>query len=327
MSTPPMRTILVTGGLGHIGSALLRHAPTLWPSARVRILDNLSTQRFCSLFDLPANGHYEFVEGDILGPELEGAMEGVSAVVHLAGVTDAAGTAGAPDVVFRGNLDGTRAVALACASRGVPILLASTTSVYGSQASVVDETCPEADLRPQSPYAASKLAAERLLGEMGTTHGLRWIACRFGTIFGAAVGMRFHTAVNKFIWQATMGRPITVWRTALDQKRPYLDLLDCVRSIGFIVQEDYFPNDIVNVVTCNATVREITEVIRQFVPDLHMEFVDTAIMNQLSYHVLADRIQARGFQFEGDLVKSVAETLAMLAAAGGRPALRVEASA
>lgn len=327
MSTPTMRTVLVTGGLGHIGSSLLRHAPALWPNTRVRILDNLSTQRFCSLFDLPADGHFEFLEGDILGPELDAAMDGVSAVVHLAGVTDATGTAGTPELVFRGNLDGTRAVALACAARGVPILLASTTSVYGSQSSVVDESCPDAELKPQSPYAASKLAAERLLADLGQSHGLRWIACRFGTIFGSAIGMRFHTAVNKFIWQATMGRPITVWRTALDQKRPYLELVDCVRSIGFIVQEDYFPNDIVNVVTCNATVREITDVIRQFVPDLHIELVDTAIMNQLSYHVLADRIQARGFRFEGDLVKSVAETLAMLAAAGGRPPVAMEVSA
>jgi nucleoside-diphosphate-sugar epimerase len=315
-----MKTVLITGGLGHIGSQLIRDLPDLLPDTRIRILDNLSTQRYCSLFDLPAHGHYEFIEGDMHGPELDGALAGVDAVVHLAGLTDAAGTAGAPEKVFRENLDGTVGVARRCAALGIPILLASTTSVYGSQSAVVDESCPEEELKPQSPYAASKLAAERVLAELGNAAGLRWVACRFGTIFGAAIGMRFHTAVNKFIWQATLGHPITVWRTALDQKRPYLALEDAVESIAFILREDLFRNEVLNVVTCNATVREITDTIRASIPDLRIEFVDTRIMNQLSYHVLADRLAAYGFTPRGDLARSVQGTIALLAAAGGRTA-------
>jgi len=313
-----MPTILVTGALGHIGSLLIRRLPTLLPDVTIRSLDNLSTQRYCSLFDLPANGRYEFREGDILGPEMVAAVDGVDAVVHLAGITDATGTAGTPEIVFKYNVEGTRAVAMACAAAGVPILLASTTSIYGSQSDVVDESCPDLELRPQSPYAESKLVAERVLAELGRLHGLRWVACRFGTIFGASPGMRFHTAVNKFVWQASMGVPITVWRTALDQKRPYLDVIDAVASIAYIVREQLFHDEILNVVTVNATVREITDVIKQSVPDLRIELVDTAIMNQLSYHVLADRLAAYGFRSTGNLERSIAESIAMLAVAGGR---------
>lgn len=313
-----MTTVLITGALGHIGSRLLRQAPAVLPGVRIRILDNLSTQRYCALFDLPAEGQYEFREGDILDDAaLHAAVEGVDAVVHLAGITDAAGTAGTPEIVFRANHHGAQRVAEACAARGIPMLLASTTSVYGSQSQVVDETCPESELKPQSPYAESKLAAERTLAELGRTQGLRWVACRFGTIFGSSIGMRFHTAVNKFIWQACMGQPITVWRTALDQKRPYLDVVDAVEAIAFIVRHDLFPCDVLNVVTCNATVREITEEIRRSVPDLRIEFVDTRIMNQLSYHVRADRIQQMGFRFTGNLEQSVAESVRLLRVAGG----------
>ena len=54
--------------------------------------------------------------------------------------------------------------------------------------------------------------------------------------------MRFHTAVNKFCWQATMGQPISVWTTAYDQKRPYLDIEDDVDyllySVGALVKYD-----------------------------------------------------------------------------------------
>lgn len=313
-----MPTILVTGALGHIGSLLIRQLPTLLPDVTIRILDNLSTQRYCSLFDLPATGRYEFREGDILGPEMVTAVEGVDAVVHLAGITDATGTAGTPEIVFKYNVEGTRAVATACAAAGVPILLASTTSIYGSQSEVVDESCPAVELRPQSPYAESKLVAERVVAELGRSHGLRWVACRFGTIFGASPGMRFHTAVNKFVWQASMGVPITVWRTALEQKRPYLDVVDAVASIAYIVRAALFHNEILNVVTVNATVREITDVIKQSVPDLRIDLVDTAIMNQLSYHVLAERLAAYGFRCTGNLERSIAESIAMLAVAGGR---------
>ena len=58
--------VLVTGGLGHIGSQLIRY---LSDNSRIRaitILDNLSTQRYASLFDLPKNLEYTFVKGDIL---------------------------------------------------------------------------------------------------------------------------------------------------------------------------------------------------------------------------------------------------------------------
>ena len=204
-----MSTILVTGALGHIGSSLLREAPRLFPGDTVRILDNLATLRYCSLFGLPSEGSYDFREGDMHGPELLEALDGVSAVVHLAGITDAAGTAGQRDAVFHANFQGTATVAEACAERGIAFLLASTTSVYGTQSEVVDESCPESDLKPQSPYAESKLAAERHLEKLGREQGLRWLVCRFGTIFGVSPGMRFHTAVNKFVWQASLGRPIT----------------------------------------------------------------------------------------------------------------------
>src|SRR5207253_6086819 len=117
---------------------------------------------------------------------------------------------------------------------GSALIFISTTSVYGSQTEVVDEDCPVTNLRPQSPYAESKLKAELLLHAVEQTEGLRFAVCRFGTIFGTSVGMRFHTAINKFCWQAVTGQPITVWRSALHQQRPYLDLTDAVEAVNFI---------------------------------------------------------------------------------------------
>jgi nucleoside-diphosphate-sugar epimerase len=154
--------------------------------------------------------------------------------------------------------------------------------------------------------------AERLLAELGTSEGLRFLVARFGTIYGSSIGMRFHTAVNKFVWQACLGQSLSVWKTALDQKRPYLELGDAVRAIKFIIKEDLFDNEIYNVLTDNSTVREITETIRNYVPDLEIELVETQIMNQLSYTVDRSKFESKGFKFEGDLNGAIGETITLL---------------
>src|SRR6185436_705401 len=235
---------------------------------------------------------------------------GADAVVHLAAITDATSSFDNQDKVEEVNFAGTERVARACIEAGCALIFPSTTSVYGTQAEVVDENCPVTDLKPQSPYAESKLKAERLLQTLGEREGLRFIICRFGTIFGTSIGMRFHTAINKFCWQAVTGQPITVWRTALDQKRPYLDLTDCVTAIEFVVQKDLFDGRIYNVLTLNATVREIIELISKHVAGVRIEYVDTRIMNQLSYTVLNDRFKALGFEFRGSLPQGIADTIA-----------------
>ena len=53
--------IVVTGALGHIGSRLIRELPARFPDAKIVMLDNLLTQRYCSLFNLPATGQYRFL--------------------------------------------------------------------------------------------------------------------------------------------------------------------------------------------------------------------------------------------------------------------------
>jgi nucleoside-diphosphate-sugar epimerase len=305
------RRLLVTGALGHIGSQFIR---SIQPGEfdEVVLLDNLSTQRYCSLFNLPAGVPYRFVEADVLGPDFERHLKGMDVVVHLAAITNAAGSFEIQDEVERVNLVGTQRVAAACAEHGARLVFLSTTSVYGTQAAVVDENCRPDELKPQSPYATSKLKAEQALADLARTLGLRHVACRFGTIFGTSIGMRFHTAINKFCWQASVGEPITVWRTALNQRRPYLALDDAVRALRFIIGHDVFDGEIYNVLTVNTTVGEIVTAIRSHIADVRIDYVDTPIMNQLSYTVANDKFRARGFEVRGSLERGIMETLELI---------------
>jgi nucleoside-diphosphate-sugar epimerase len=304
--------IVVTGALGHIGSHVVRQLPAHLPGAETVMIDNMMTQRFPSLFDLPSAGRYRFIEADVTRMDLRAAFDGAHAVVHLAAITDAAGTFDKAAEIEANNYEGTRKVATACVETGARLIALSSTSVYGSQQALVSEDCALDELKPQSPYAATKLKEERSIQRLAAEAGLRAICCRFGTIFGASPGMRFHTAVNKFCWQAATGQPITVWRTAYEQKRPYLDLKDAGRAIAFIIEKDLFDGRVYNVLTLNATVRHIVETIRSFVCDLEVTFVDSPIMNQLSFEVSAQRFATQGFTFKGDLRRGVEETLALL---------------
>ncbi|MBN8473930.1 SDR family oxidoreductase [Sulfuritalea sp.] len=304
--------VVVTGALGHIGSRLVRDLPFLLPGCEVVMVDNMMTQRYCSLFNLPTEGRYRFIEADITKMDLESLLAGVDVVIHLAAITDAAGSFDRAAQVEENNFSATRRVAEACVGTGVRLVTLSSTSVYGTQAELVSEDCSEEELKPQSPYATTKLKEERLVQQLVKERGLKAGIYRFGTIFGVSPGMRFHTAVNKFCWQAAMGLPITVWSTAYDQKRPYLDLGDACRAVAHIVRNDLFDGRVFNVLTLNATVREVVDAIRAFVPALEVQFVDSRIMNQLSYEVSDARFRSTGYMPIAKLSESLKQELELL---------------
>ncbi|MGK7344886.1 MAG: SDR family oxidoreductase [Candidatus Nitrospinota bacterium M3_3B_026] len=307
-----MGKIVVTGALGHIGSRLIRALPADFPDHDIVMIDNMMTQRFASLFHLPERGRYRFLEDDVLTMNLEPVLDGAEAVVHLAAITDATGSFAMREKVERENYFATERVAKACLKTGAALFSLSSTSVYGTQEKEVDENCDASELKPQSPYAETKLREEGLLTRMSREEGLNTAILRFGTIFGPSPGMRFHTAVNKFCWQAVMGRPLTVWKTAYNQARPYLDLEDAVSAIVFLVRNRIHDGGIYNVLTLNTTVAEIVRAIRANVPELKVTFVEERIMNQLSYNVSREKFTRLGFTFTGGLDPQIANTINML---------------
>lgn len=301
--------ILITGALGHIGSFVARQLPYKFPGSSIILVDNLLTQRYASLFNLPKLGNYIFHEADITKVDLVDLLKDVDVVIHLAAITDAAGSFDRAAELEENNYNATLKVAEACLATSTRMISLSSTSVYGTQNSIVSEDCTPDELKPQSPYAKTKLKEEDLLIKMNQQDGLKVCICRFGTIYGVSPGMRFHTAVNKFCWQASMDLPITVWSTAFNQKRPYLDLTDASRAFVHIINSDLFQGKVYNVLTQNSTVKEITDVIKIFIPSLKIEFVDNQIMNQLSYEVSSKKFENTGFNYNGDLEMAIGNTI------------------
>lgn len=300
--------LIVTGALGHIGSALI-HALQPGEFKEVVLIDDMSAQRYCSLFGLPDGVPFRFIEADVLTVDLEKLLDADSLVIHLAAITDAASSFDKKDQVERVNFDATVRIAEACRQAGAALVFPSTTSVYGVQQDEVDENCALKDLQPQSPYAEAKLRSERWLADCA---GLRFVTLRLGTIFGTSPGMRFHTAVNKFIWQACAGQPLTVWRTAMHQMRPYLAVDDAVAALRHVWQKKLLDRRIYNVVSTNTTVAKIVEQIQTHIPDLQVNLVDAKIMNQLSYQVSNRRFRDTGFTFSNRQADDIAASVLQL---------------
>ena len=140
--------ILVTGALGHIGSALIRQLPLYFPGIEIIMVDNMMTQRYPSLFNLPSGGLYRFLDIDLRSEIIENYINSDTYVVHLAAVTDAAGTFNSAEILESNNYQSTEFIANACLKKDAKLITLSSTSVYGTQEALVDEKCPETDLKP-----------------------------------------------------------------------------------------------------------------------------------------------------------------------------------
>lgn len=304
--------ILITGALGHIGSELIRKL-NISKKDVVYLVDNLSSGRYCSLFDLPANKRYKFFQMDILSPEIEKLIKKSNIVIHLAAISDAESSVRNPELVNKVNKIGTEKIVKLCSKYGNSLFFPSTTSIYsGFNEAIVDEDCGEENIAPQSPYAESKLTSEKFIKAYAKSHNLKYTIVRFGTIFGYSIGMRFNTAVNKFTYQATTGQPITVWKTALNQRRPYCDLVDCISALNRIINNKIFDNDLYNIVTTNLTVKDIIDSITEYLPKTKITYVDSVVMNKMSYGASRKKAEKNGFIFKGNHKNSIKNMIKIL---------------
>lgn len=305
------KIFLVTGGLGHIGSSLTEKL--LDSGHTVLIVDDLSTQRFPSLFGKLQHDSFYFinqsVQGKLVPKQIKNIVEELGskldAIIHLSAQTDAATSFDREQELKANNIASTDAAISIAEENNCQLIYPSSTSVYGENSDLVTE---DSKTNPQSPYAESKLIEEaKVLQEASNS-----LILRLGTIAGPSIGMRFHTAVNSFIWKAMIGQPVTIWKTALDQKRPYLCLSDAVLAFEHSINNNLNNKQIYNVLTENSTPRLICQSIKEVLGEFEIEFVDSRIMNQLTYEVSSKKFEDTGFEFLSSLDKAINETVNFL---------------
>ena len=301
--------ILITGALGHIGSSLFRKLEKNKKISKIYLVDNLLSQRYCSLFSVPKSKKFHFINLNLSSCKLEDIPK-ANIVIHLAAKTDAAQSASFEKEFYSNNLQTTKKMIKYCKKNVSKLIFASSTSVYGPQSLVVDEDCHKSELNPQSPYANIKLYEEKLIAK--NLKKEKFIILRLGTIYGYSPGIRFHTAVNKFCFNASINTNINVYKTALHQYRPYLSLKDAFKVFKFCIEKNFFHNDIFNVLSGNYTVNQIITKIRKYKKNINIKLVKSQIMNQLSYHVSQKKINRYGLILNSNIERDIRDTIKLL---------------
>ncbi len=209
------KQVIITGGAGFIGSHLVDKllAQGGW---QVTVIDNYDhnyprSAKDANIAGPLADRNYTFIEGDILDDAvLEKAFAGKegreTTVVHLAAKVGVRPSIAQPLAYHRVNVTGTlKVLEAARAAKVRHLVLASSSSVYGVNPNVPWEE-GDMDLRPISPYAVSKLAAEQFARTYARLHGLNTTVLRFFTVYGPR--QRPDLAIHSFFSKIIGGSPI-----------------------------------------------------------------------------------------------------------------------
>lgn len=199
--------VVVTGGAGFIGANLCRELAARPGVDRVVALDDLSTGRGANLDGAGA----ELVVGSVLDPDLLAEVVGAAdAVVHLAARPSVPRSLADPHASHEANATGTVRVLEACRRRTVPVVTASSSSVYGATPDLPKHE--DLPTRPLSPYGASKLAAEAYTLAYAASFGLPTLALRFFNVYGPLqpAGHAYAAVIPAFVDAALRGEPLRV---------------------------------------------------------------------------------------------------------------------
>jgi UDP-glucose 4-epimerase len=222
-----MRTFLVTGGAGFIGSHIA--TALVERGDRARVLDNLSTGHRGNLEHL--GEQVELIEGDLTDARaVAAAVEGVDCVFHEAALASVPRSVAAPLETNAACVTGT--VTLLDAARKASVrrvVYAGSSSAYGDQPYSAKRETDAPD--PLSPYAAAKLAAEHYCHAFYKTYGLETVTIRYFNVFGPRQDPKseYSAVIPLFVTAMLAGKTPTIYGDGL-QSRDFTYVENVVRG-------------------------------------------------------------------------------------------------
>jgi dTDP-glucose 4,6-dehydratase len=293
-----MKTILVTGGAGFIGSNFVHLVRAQRPDWKIVVLDKLTySGRKENLADVLCDGQVQFVKGDICNAKaVEKAMQDCAMVFNFAAEThvDRSLLENQPGVFVQTNVYGVFTLLETAKKQGVErFVQVSTDEVYGE---VNEGFSVETDaLAPRSPYSAAKAGGELLAQSYYQSHGVPVIITRGSNTFGT------HQFPEKliplFISNALDDKPLPLYGDGL-QQRDWIYAEDHASGI-LKAAEDGKPGESYNVGGGNQqTNRVITSQILQLLdkPDSLIKMVTDRPGHDRRYALDCSKIQALGWQ-------------------------------
>lgn len=240
-----MRSALVTGGAGFIGSSLVRGLLAAPGVERVVVLDDLSAGKRENLAEVA--GRIEMIEGDVRDRALlDRSFQGIDVVFHLAAVASVPSTIANPDYGHEVNLDATFRALRAAVESGVGrVVFAASAAAYGNAPGLPkrEDMAPD----PQSPYAVQKLAGEMYLRTFYDCYGLETVSLRFFNVFGPRQDPSSpYSGVLSIFSDCLLERRSPTIFGAGEQSRDFVYIDDIVQALLLAAQSAKAPGKVYN---------------------------------------------------------------------------------
>jgi len=282
-----LKSILVTGGAGYVGSVVVKKL--VEEGFNVTVIDSLIFGKD-GISDLLDKNQIKLFNLDLRETQkIENILKNIDCVIHLAAIVGEPLCKKIPNAAEQINEFVTKNLALLCKKNNVKrFIFASTCSNYGTSSEVVDETSPT---QPLSLYSKTKVNSEKFILNL-KSESFEPCIFRFATAYGLSPRMRFDLLVQEFIRDAIVDNKISIF--GADFWRPFIHVEDmataCICAIN--ADSNLVSGEIYNVGNEkeNYTKISLANIIEKFLPSIKIEIVESK--NDLrSYKVSFEKIK------------------------------------
>ena len=253
-----MKTVLITGGAGYLGSVLTE--VLINKGYKVTVLDNLIYKQ-TSVAPFVYNPNFNFVLGDVTdNAVLRPLVESHDVIIPLAAIVGMPACKAQPELTVKVNYLQVKNIT-EWINKNQMVLIPNTNSQYGSSTEIITEDSP---FKPLSLYAETKCDAEKVVLESGNG-----IALRLATVFGMSYRMRMDLLVNDFVYKAVTDGYLVLFESHFI--RNYIHIRDIANTFLFMIENyEKCNNNAFNVglTSANCTKLELAETIQKYIPDL-----------------------------------------------------------
>ena len=300
------KKIIITGGLGYIGTELCKiYSGVSWHH-HIIVLDN----RFISeRVNQIRNWNMEFIHGDILDKDLVNKyFKNADVVHHLAGVTSVPRTKSESSkeqdekiklVAEQGTQNILNAISNEC-----KLIFPSTHVVYEGISEVRKDIKEDEATQPVLSYSSSKAANEKQLRDSGKNY----VILRLGSVYGYSNDtMRIDIMPNLFSKIASQNGTLKLF-AAGRQIKSMVPLIDVARCFKFIEESDHIKSELFNITKDTLTVKEVAQICKKHNPKIQLRETNDEIPN-LGFSLSNKKILKTGFKFLYNIDQNIKEMI------------------
>jgi len=274
-----MKTILITGGVGFIGSNFVRHLFENYPDYHITVLDALTYAG--NIENLPEkiknDSRFSFWYGNIRNADLVGSLiSGADVVIHFAAESHVARSIFDNAIFFETDVLGTQVIANAVLKNQDSVerfIHISTSEVYGTALEI--PMTEEHPLNPTSPYASAKVGADRLVYSYWVTYDIPAVIIRPFNTYGP--NQHLEKVIPRFITSTILNEPLTVHGSGKNT-RDWVFVGDLCQALDKVihVDRDKVKGQVINLGTGEDTaIRDIANMVVAMLNKSHTRIIHT----------------------------------------------------